>query len=389
MQAGPVSFLSMRRRMVLVVTLVVLVALAAASWIAVLVIATDRDADLADRVSGLAPGFAQQLLSRLEMANALVQYLSAADAGAEDSVLRQRVLASDTFGGVFFVPWQSNFIDAAADANLPSFGPSDRLTLSGGQSLLKVVPSASGGMSIYLAHMVSSAGIRQIAFFELAPNWFWQGAEATSGQTAITVVDTAGRIIYRGGELPLDAFRKFALTAIDERDPLRPVQRDWQQGGVSWRGAVVRLDFTGAAHLRAMPWNVVCYVRLTDARPMLSSFLLLILPMLLLAASCAALASYFLGRRWEPVLARLYAALGALQEGKFQRVDTEGAIDAPRAVAQGFNLALSAVEQRVGAQARLAQIDRLLLEAMELEQSLDAMLPRVCAVTGTHVAARS
>ena len=130
--------------MVLVVTLVVLVALAAASWIAVLVIAADRDADLGDRVSGLAPGFAQQLLSRLEMANALVQYLSVADAGEADSVLRQRALTSDTFGGVFFVPWQSNFTDAdvdaevAADANLPSFGPSDRLTLSGGQSLLKM-----------------------------------------------------------------------------------------------------------------------------------------------------------------------------------------------------------------------------------------------------------
>jgi diguanylate cyclase (GGDEF)-like protein len=381
--------------MVLVVTLVVLVALAAASWIAVLVIATDRDADLADRVNGLAPGFAQQLLSRLEMANALVQYLSVADAGSDDSVLRQRVLASNTFGGVFFVPWQSNFVDAdadaeaeaAVDANLPSFGPSDRLTLSGSQSLLKVVPSASGGMSLYLAHMVSSGGIRQIAFFELAPNWFWQGADGTAGRTAIAVVDTAGRIIYRGGELPLDAFRKFALTTIDERSPLKPVARDWQQDGLSWRGAVVRLDFAGAAHLSAMPWNVVCYVRLTDPRPMLSSFLLLILPMLLLAASCAALASYFLGRRWEPVLARLHAALGALQEGKFLRVDTEGAIDAPRAVAQRFNLALGAVEQRVGAQARLAQIDRLLLEAIELEQSLDAMLPRVCAVTGTHVAA--
>jgi hypothetical protein len=83
--------------MVLVVTLVVLVALSAATWIAVLVIAADRDADLGDRVSGLAPAFAQQLLSRLEMANALVQYLSAADAGDGDSVLRQRVVASDTF----------------------------------------------------------------------------------------------------------------------------------------------------------------------------------------------------------------------------------------------------------------------------------------------------
>ncbi|MFI4895926.1 MAG: putative bifunctional diguanylate cyclase/phosphodiesterase [Steroidobacterales bacterium] len=394
----------MRRRVVLVVTLVVLAALTAASWIAVLVIATDRDADLADRVGGLAPAFARQLLSRLEMANALVQYLAAADAGDQDSALRQRVLASDTFGGVFFVPWQSTFNDADADAdaepdpaaadseaiaeaNLPNFGASDRLTLSGGQSLLKVVPAANGGMTIFLAHMVNSGGIRQIAVFELARNWFWQGAQGAPGQSAIAVVDTAGRIIYRGGELPLDEFRKFSLTTIDEHDPLHPVQRDWLQGGESWRGAVVRLDFTSAAHLRAMPWNVVCYVRLTDARPMLNSFLLLVLPMLLLAAASAGLASYFLGRRWEPVLTRLHGALGALQEGRFQRVDTEGAIDTPRAVAQAFNLALGAVEQRVGAQARLAQIDRLLLESMELEQALDAMLPRVCAVTGTHVAA--
>src|SRR5579863_6818440 len=117
MQAGPVSFVSMRRRMVLAVTLVVLMALAAASWIAVLVIVTDRDADLADRVSGLAPGFARQLLSRLETANALVQYLSAADAGNEDAALRQRVLSSDTFGGVFFVPWLSSFAEVDADSD--------------------------------------------------------------------------------------------------------------------------------------------------------------------------------------------------------------------------------------------------------------------------------
>ncbi len=379
--------------MLVVVTLVVLVALSAATWIAVLVIASDRDADLGDRVSGLAPGYAQQLLSRLEMANALVQYLTAADAGESNAVLRQRVVASDTFGSVFFVPWQSNFTDddvdaeAAEDANLPSFGPSERLTLSGGQSLLKMVPSANGGTSIYLAHMVTGAGARQIAFFELSPSWFWHGADSSSNPTAIAVVDTAGRIIYRGGDLPLDAFRTFAYTTIDERAPLKPVQRDWLQGNTSWRGAVVRLDFSGAARLHAMPWNVICYVRLTDPRPVLRSFLLLIVPMLLLAASCAALASYYLGRRWEPVLARLHAALGSLQDGKFQRVDTEGAIDAPRAVAQAFNLTLGAVEQRVGALARLAQIDRLLLEANDLEQSLDAMLPRVCAVTGAHVAA--
>ncbi len=384
----------MRRRMVWVVALVVLLALAAASWIAVLVIVTDRDADLADRVSDLAPAYARQLMSRLETANATVQYLSAVDPGSDGATLRSRVTGSEIFGGVSLVPWLASAGDTdesnpeadvlAGNADLPGIGASDRLALSAGQSILKVVPTASGDTSVYLAHVVNSAGARQIAQFQLAPGWFWQGT-GSGNQTAIAVVDTAGRIIHRGGELPLDAFRRFALTTIDEHDSLRPVQRDWLQGGDSWRGAVVRLDFNGSAHLRAIPWNVVCYARLTDARPLLSSFLLLTVPMLLLALVCALIASYLLGRRWEPLLARLYSALGTLQEGKFQRVDTEGANDTPRAVAQAFNLALNAVEQRAGAQARLAQIDRLLLEAVELEQALDAMLPRVCAVTGTQV----
>ena len=307
----------MRRRIVWVVTLSVLLSLGAASWIAVLVITTDRDTDLAGRVGGLAPAFARQLQSRLQMANAMVQYLSAGDAGGDGAALRQRVLASDTFGGVLLVPWLPNVPDAedtddsslVSDASVPGFSTSERLTLSGGQSLLRVVPKATGGMSIYLAHMVSTAGLRQVAYFELAPNWFWQGADQTAdntaSQTAIAVVDTAGRIIYRGGELPLDAFRKFAVMPVDEHDPLHAVQRDWLQDDTSWRAAVVRLDFASATHLQAMPWNVVCYVRLSDARPMLGSFVLLMLPMLLLAVACAGFVSWFLGRRWEPVLARL------------------------------------------------------------------------------------
>ena len=183
------------------IALVVLMALSAASWIAVRAIASDRDAELNERINGVAPSFARQLLSRLQMANAMVQYLAAPDAGAADAVLRQRVLASDTFGSVFFLPWQTRFTDAdveaddAAMANLPSFGPSDRQALIGGQSLLKAVASASGGLSVYLAHIVNSAGTRQIAFFELSPNWLWQGAQGGSNQPAIAVLDTAGRVM--------------------------------------------------------------------------------------------------------------------------------------------------------------------------------------------------
>jgi diguanylate cyclase (GGDEF)-like protein len=374
------------------IALVVLMALSAASWIAVRAIASDRDAELNERINGVAPSFARQLLSRLQMANAMVQYLAAPDAGAADAVLRQRVLASDTFGSVFFLPWQTRFTDAdveaddAAMANLPSFGPSDRQALIGGQSLLKAVASASGGLSVYLAHIVNSAGTRQIAFFELSPNWLWQGAQGGSNQPAIAVLDTAGRVLYRPVEIAPEQLHSFARAAIPQARPLEPVQRNWQQDGSAWHGAVVQLDFTGAARLRAIPWNVVSYAQLSDPLPLLHSFVRIIAPMLLLVGLCTALAATYLGRCWEPVLSRLHAALAALEELRFQRVDTEGATDAPRRIAQRYNLALSAIEQRFGAQVRLAQIDRLLLESMELEQSLDAMLPRVCAVTGAHVA---
>jgi diguanylate cyclase (GGDEF)-like protein len=382
----------MRWRMAATIALVVLIALCAAGGIAARAIASDHYAQLNQRIDGMAPGFARQLLSRLQMANAMVQYLAAPDAGAADAVLRQRVLASDTFGSVFFLPWQTPFIDSdveaedAATANLPSLGPSDRLALIGGQSLLKTVTSASGGLSIYLAHIVSSAGARQIAFFELAPNWLWQGAQGGPNQPDIVVLDTAGRVLYRPAVRAPEQLPGFARAAIEQLKPLEPVQRDWQQDGSAWHSAVVQLDFTGAARLRAAPWSVVSYARLSEPQSLLHSSARVIAPMLLLVGLCTGLAAYYLGRCWEPVLSRLHAALSALEELRFQRVDTEGATDAPRRIAQRYNLALRAVEQRFGAQVRLAQIDRLLLESMELEQSLDAMLPRVCAVTGAHVA---
>ncbi len=396
----------MRRRTVWVVALVMLAALSTVSWIALLVIVTDRDAELAERVSGLAPAYARQLQSRLQIANALVQDLAAMDPGADGAALRQRVLSSDAFGGVFFTSWLAGPDDAetvpgtsvpepgqesatprSGESGLPVILASDRRVLSGGQSLLRLLPAGDGGMSLYLVHIIGSAAWRQIAYFELSPNWFWQGAGTRSGESAIAVVDTAGRIVHRGGDWPLDAFRRIALVTVDERDPLHPVQRDWPVDGTQWRSAVVRLNFSGAAHVQAMPWNVVCYARLVAVRPMIAPVLLLSLPLLLLSMGGAWLASFLIARRWEPVMERLHAGLGALQDGRYQRVDTEGAIDAPRSVAHAFNLALGAVEQRVSARMRLEQIDRLLLENPDAERALDALLPRVCAVTGTHVAA--
>jgi diguanylate cyclase (GGDEF)-like protein len=55
-------------------------------------------------------------------------------------------------------------------------------------------------------------------------------------------------------------------------------------------------------------------------------------------------------------------------------------------VAQSFNLAITALESRWSAQEQLAEIDRLLLEATDLERSIEPILLRVCALTSSQVA---
>jgi diguanylate cyclase (GGDEF)-like protein len=131
----------------------------------------------------------------------------------------------------------------------------------------------------------------------------------------------------------------------------------------------------------------VVYGKLAQAQPAALSFVNELLPLLLLAAIAVCFATWYLCGRWQPVLTRLDAALAALRLGQFQRVSVQGAADTPRAVAQSYNLAVAALESKWGAQERLAEIDRLLLEASDLEQSIEPILLRVCALTDAEVAA--
>src|SRR6185437_150957 len=52
-----------------------------------------------------------------------------------------------------------------------------------------------------------------------------------------------------------------------------------------------------------------------------------------------------------------------------------------------YNRAVGELQQRLSAQACLAEVDRLLLEAHELEQTLEPILLRVRTLTGAHASA--
>jgi diguanylate cyclase (GGDEF)-like protein len=164
------------------------------------------------------------------------------------------------------------------------------------------------------------------------------------------------------------------------------VLRDWQQDGAAWRAAIAPVELT-AARVRATPWNVAVYGQLAAPRVAMLPLFRDLLPLLLLAAAATWLASWYLARSWQPTLLRLHLALQALQQQRFQRVSLEGAADAPLAVAHAFNLAIDALQDNTNAQQRLAEIDRLLLEAADLEQSIEPILQRVCALMSSPLAA--
>src|SRR3984885_11737568 len=381
---------SMWRRMALVIALAALVGLVAASWIRVHQVVTDRNNIVTARLNGSAQSFARALRGRLELADVQARYLTATDGGAGGALLRERMLSADAFRGVVLVPAKTSAGDdgdlAEPLAGIASIGRDDRLKLDAGQSLLRIASPAAAAPGIYLVHLVNCASSAQLGFFELDPGWLWRGAEELPDLDSMVVVDRDEHIMFEGTPLPAEILRLFARTPADGHSEQRPVLRDWQQGGAAWRGATLGVDVQSAL-LGAAPWNVVVYGKLTQMRPAALSFVDDVLPLLLLGAIAVSFATWYLSGRWQPVLARLEAALAALRMGQFQRVSVAGAADTPLAVAQSYNLAVTALESKWGAQERLAEIDRLLLEAADVEQSIEPILLRVCALTDSEVAA--
>jgi diguanylate cyclase (GGDEF)-like protein len=380
----------MWRRMALVIALTALGMLVAASWIRIHEVATDRNDSVTARLNGSAQNFARQLGGRLELGDAQARYLTASDGGAGGALLRERMLSADTFRAVVLLPFNASADEesAAAEARVDraAIGAADRLKLSAGQSLLQLASPEAAAGGVYLVHLVNCAGSQQLAFFEFDPGWLWQGAEDLPDQDSTVVVDRAEHIVFEGTPLPPEILRLFARTRASGQGQARPVLRDWQQGGAAWRGATLGLDLQSGP-LNAAPWNVVVYGKLTQARPAALSFINDVLPLLLLGAIAVSFATWYLSARWQPVLTRLDAALAALRQGEFQHISVHGAADAPRAVAHSYNLAVTALESKWSAQERLAEIDRLLLEAADLEQSIEPILLRVCALTDSAVAA--
>lgn len=381
---------SMWRSTALVMIGLVTLALLSGGWIASRTLSSQFNRDDRQRLSGIAGQFAPVLETRLQLADAQVRDLAAADAAGDEDSLRRRLERSDSFLGVALVPWSS--LGSASEPAHPSdspvalhdFAAAEHLELSTGQSVLVEVASNRGPADVYLAHMLLVQGQREIGFFKLDPSWLWRGLDQLPSGVAVAVVQPTQHRILSGPRLPAAVVMSLSGAQIDPRQPHRPLMVTWQQQSASWHAAVVQLSLNGG--VAGTAWNVAAL----DSYD-ISAFMLPLLPGALWvfgsAVLAALLASVLLTRRWQPVLVRLDAALLALADGTFQRVEVGRSGDTPRRIAQSYNRALGELQQRLSAQACLAEIDRLLLEARELEQTLEPILLRVRALTGAHASA--
>ncbi len=329
-----------------------------------------------DAVATQSRSYARELRARLAASELVVQTLVGDDAGPGGSVLRTRLLRSEMIHGVVLSA-------ANKDSGPVPLSNADRLALSAGQTLLRSDPRGHGDVPQYLVHTVRAAGAAATAYFELAPDWLWQDREGMPAPPSVLAVyDDAGTLLSASDEVPVDLWRMFAhrnSPGAVQKSPM--ALRSWTVRQQEWRGAAVAV-LPEEVHLDTSRWTVIASL---PAAPWLGSWAqaarLLPLPLV-----CAALLILAIGirlhRRWEPVLAELSGALRELATGRYQRVVLEKAGDAPRAVAQEFNRTIAILEDKMRAMASLNDIDRMLLESVDLESCLDQLLERVGKITG-------
>ncbi len=367
---------SLGRRLLIAMALVAIVVLLAAAGSAVRDLRVTAEQQTLEAVTTQSASYARELRARLAASELVVQTLVGNDAGIAGASLRARLLRSEIIHGVVLLP-------ADRYAGPVALSDADHLALSAGRTLLRSGPRTRGEVPLYLVHSVRANGTFAVAYFELAPEWLWQGREdMAAAPSMLAVYDEHGTQLIASDDPPVDLWEMFAPDhSASKATPPASALRSWTVLQREWRGAAATI-LPEEIHLEANRWTVIAS---RPAAPLLGSWArvtgLLPVPLLCAAALILVLAIQ-LRRRWEPVLYNLRESLRELALGRYQRVALEGAGEAPRMIAQEFNRTIGILEDKMRAMASLNDIDRMLLESVDLESCLDELLGRVRNITG-------
>jgi diguanylate cyclase (GGDEF)-like protein len=323
--------------------------------------------------------YGELIKSRLTAAETIVLTLAARDVGQDGAGLNAQIANSQAFKSVVLV--SEDGVLASGDTRLRP-APAQRVALEAGETVLLSVNFDGHATAAFLVKEVSAAGIRRLAYFELAPDWLWKRLDDLPAELTLAVVDAEAKVLYNVGPVSTDATRLFAdqirLGGAHERGlALHPVA--WQDGGEEWRGVIQPMQLANE-RITAVPWAIVSFCPeatfLARAKHVWQW-----MPILLLAVTLSALAGgVYLARRYVPPVRAMSEALAALRLRRYEQV-TAPAPDELGVLVRGFNCSVAILREQFHALETLREIDKLLLGSADLEQVLDAVLSRAQTVT--------
>jgi diguanylate cyclase (GGDEF)-like protein len=312
---------------------------------------------------------ARAIAARVAMADLLAAVLVSAHAADAPAALRAAVEGSGVFSGV-----------RAGDIEIEAL---PLVQLRGGdfRSALVALPRGADGAAVYIVRRLGSDAGTPLAYFEIEPAWLWQ--EFDLAQRDALVVDSRGTLLRRAtaviASAEAAAVAEDAAVAAARREP-RTRALAWTQQREEWQGQAAPLRSPSTLQVDA-PWTVAVHApapRLTSPPAVLSLPPLgaAVLALLLLLAAALGFA-----RRYLPSLYGLQAAVTRVGRADWQPLDVAQHPDELRGVAAALNSAAARLDDEVRALQMMADIDRELLGATELEPVLDSILRRVNGVT--------
>jgi diguanylate cyclase (GGDEF)-like protein len=333
-----------------------------------------------ERISGVTRAYAGELLTRLDAIQNYVRMASMRPVDAAPN-LQPQLVRTNMIESVAVLPWKPPEA-GAPETGLPAVSAADYESLRTGQTLLLFSTSSKGTQRLYQLHLVETAKGPAVAYFEMAPRWLWDQSGLRRLKVSLAVFDRSGHALFSDKALPDGIVRRLSATATGRDDLSNQSVYPWDDGGGKTVSTAVRVDPQVGTLAGDESWIVVGSVadsQFMSAMPQV----LAVAPWLLMAAALAsALAVIFLRERWEPPLQRMLLALEEWRAGRFVQIELGAAGDLPRELARSFNRVAPALSARLRALSTLREIDRLLLEAAEVEQCLERLLTCICSLTG-------
>jgi diguanylate cyclase (GGDEF)-like protein len=336
-----------------------------------------------DRVNGITRSFGRELSAHLDEAQTYVRALTTTATSAEG--LRQQLLRSPMIAGVAVLSADA-VARRPADASLPALSAEDFVVLASGQTLLATRRDGHGVQRVYLIRQLGPSQSASVAFFELAERWLWQqSVDSARLKVSVDVLDDGGQLLSGTRVLPAAVIHDLLGLAIPlgREDLTMGPMYDWRDAGAAMQAVAVRIE-PQALRLRGeAAWTVVG--SMSPAAFSLLPLLESALPWLLLAAALIpAIGTLYLRRRLEPPLQQILDALEEWRRGRFVSVRARAGSDLPDRLAQSFNRTAPILALRQEALTTLRQIDRLLLEAVEIEQCLEPVLVKISTLIGAE-----